>query len=170
MKVCFFLPARHSITNLCLWRKMMGHSNGIRYSPHFSFRIIGWIVWVNRNAHIGGNSFRLPPIKRLACASAAIFHLIDNNAFGTNSEDNFSFHGLFLTCHAVEQNAVFGQLQTHLHDGCQSLLLRNLDDGTSASKMKGFLIKCLTLRNSSSDSSVSIWALFAWSLRSSPRI
>lgn len=40
--------------------------------------------------HIRGDGCRLPPEEILSCEPAAIFDLVDDDAFGTNAEDDLT--------------------------------------------------------------------------------
>lgn len=68
----------------------------------------------HHSTHAWGNCWSLPPEEILAGRSAAIFNLIQNDSFGTNSEDNFSFVRFFLARHLVKHHTIFGQLLAHL--------------------------------------------------------
>lgn len=65
-------------------------------------------------SYVGGNSRRVPPVEVLTVGAAAVFNFVNDDAFGTNTEDDFTLLGLFLTHHTIEQNPIFWQLLAHL--------------------------------------------------------
>lgn len=108
MKVYFFLLPRLSTINLRRWWNMEG-----TFSPQTLSSSKDTTYW-HHSTHAWGNCCSLPPEEILAGSSAAIFNLIHNDSFGTNSEDDFSFVSFFFACHLVKHYTIFGQLLAHL--------------------------------------------------------